>query len=87
VYNSFMGYNILHPQSKRRFKAFVVALVKEILLEYPSVALKVWRPLTEVNLNSRMDGSHWPSQNVVVDRGKYSKARCVYCSLKGKRKL
>jgi len=78
VYNSFVGYKVLHPNSKRRMKAFIETLTKEIFLEYPAPTVRRGRPSSLV-LDRRLTGNHFPEQ--VASR----KGRCFYCNKQGLR--
>jgi len=82
VYNSYVAYKILHPNSKRRIKNFIETLVKEIIQEFPTPVTKKGRPVTGNVLDRRLvdAGSHFPRQTLGVSR-QTSLKRCYYCAL------
>jgi len=79
VYNSFVGYKIMHQNSSRRIKAFIEALTKEIFQEYPSVGAKRGRPSLLIS-DQRLAGSHFPQQ-VFNEDETVKNHRCFYCNI------
>jgi len=80
VYNSFVAYKLLHPNTKRRMKDFIEALLEEILIKYPAPAsLKGRKSQTPRPEEVRLIGQHFPKQSLKAN-GKPRKSKCWYCT-------
>lgn len=79
VYNELQTYKIIHPQSKRQFKAFLESIIKEIIHKYPTVPSIKGRPSSlTYTIDARTTGNYLPSQ--IPSAGKPDHGQCYLCS-------
>jgi len=74
MYNSFRAFTLLNPDSKVKYKDFILNVIYEILKTYPSPSPKRGRP----TISKPVQGAHFPVK-ILKENGKPSKTKCSAC--------